>query len=80
MANLPVKIGGIEKGVQRPPVNGVARSRYPLRDMEVGDSFLVSGEVKLTRVSGRVYYAAKKLNIKVSIHVVEDGIRIWRVE
>jgi hypothetical protein len=69
----------IEKGI---PMTGLARafgeSRYPFRDMEVGDSFRIpDGEHRNAR--NAAYLHGIRNNCKFSCRRVgADGYRIWR--
>lgn len=58
------------------------RSKYPFDEMEVGDSFFVSGGSKLTlrKMRSASNWATKKFpDTKYSVRAVENGVRIWRV-
>jgi hypothetical protein len=67
----------IEKGIPTPP-----RSRYPLRDMEIGDSIFVPGKTSLG-FSGYVASASQKTGFKFATRkAIEDGVtglRVWRI-
>lgn len=63
------------------PRAAAGQTIYPLRSLEVGDSFLVpAAEVKeCTRCSCRV--GSKRLGIKIATRKQPDGgLRCWRVE
>lgn len=69
----------IEKNVPLPPKSQPGRKeKYPFREMEVGDSFLVTDQKKQPSVTG----AGKKYGMTfVSRTVVEGGVkgyRVWR--
>lgn len=79
----------IEKGVPL-PVPGLGKScRYQFRDMEIGDSFMVSGEPNRTmeQIRSRVWGAATyygsnqkpKVEFATRINHAEKTLRIWRV-
>ena len=67
----------IEKGIPV-PANPKA-NRFPYHELEVGDSFLVTG-VKPSSIHGSNYRMSKKLN-RVFIGRKEgESIRVWRTE
>ena len=66
----------IEKNVPMPKTSRV--SKYPFDKLEVGDSFLVAGGKKGT-VAAAANAAAKRLERKFTVRVVEDGVRVWRI-
>lgn len=69
MNELPATGPRIERGV---PVPGV---KYPLRDMEVGDSFVVPySRAAQTCVHG----LARKLPLKITTRREGDSMRVWR--
>lgn len=77
----------IQKGVPLPPTQEVvAKSRYPWDLMQVGDSFLVPLEEGKTarqlmqRISPAASRHAARTGRKYALRIVEDGVRIWRVE
>jgi hypothetical protein len=81
--------GPIEKGIPIPKGPGRAekgQSKYPLADMEVGDSFLVT-EAKTSGFSGtfdnfRIRHpdkAAWRFSTRTVQHEGQKAIRIWRV-
>jgi hypothetical protein len=54
---------------------------YPLKDMAVGDSFLVTGSAEiLTNLRYAACAFGKKHSRKYSVRKVEGGHRCWRVE
>jgi hypothetical protein len=67
----------IEKGIPTPP-----RSRYPLRDMEIGDSIFIPSKTSLG-FSGYVASAGKQTGFKFSTRkAIKDGVtglRVWRI-
>ena len=66
----------IDKNIPIP----AAKSKYPFREMEVGDSFLCPKE------SGKnIYSAAGQANARIKgrrfiVRKTDDGYRVWRVE
>lgn len=74
----------IEKNLPIPP-SGTGRPKYPLRDMEVGDSFFVPVPLINTlkfrnRLSSALTYFGKRHSVQFITRSVDDGIRVWRVE
>lgn len=75
----------IEPKVPIPPrrrPGGSTRSKYPLDQMRIGDSFLVpKNEYKKSNyVANVVHIRARKLGIKIATRTTDDGVRVWRVE
>lgn len=84
----------IQSGIPVPTKNGTATSKYPLRDLQVGQSFFVAGAKKSTQVT--LSKAAKNLGISITTRALKehtefdgegngvgdkvDGLRVWRVE
>lgn len=64
----------IEKNV---PVS--TRCKYPLPDMEIGDSFFVGADY-CRRARTRAFSYGKKHNKKFIARKEGNGVRIWRVE
>jgi hypothetical protein len=70
----------IEKGVPLiPRPGGRTGSKYPLDEMEVGDSFLVEGGT-VKNLSCTIRAHAKKVGGKFATRTVEGGVRVWRTE
>lgn len=58
---------------------GKGESKYPLRQLKVGDSFLL----RQRQVRGGphfIYELARRIDIKVATRKVKDGWRVWRVK
>ena len=55
---------------------------YPLKDMEIGDSFFVEvkNNAEKHTVRSSVNYTGGLLGHKYATRSVENGIRIWRIE
>jgi hypothetical protein len=80
----------IDKGMPIPaPTN--PREKYPIRELEVGDSFAVvlptdpeEREAKLASVRATTFYYKKKYNIRCSTRQLRENgkrvLRVWRVE
>ena len=71
----------VESNVPTPPVNEgrPGHSKYPLRDMEIGDSFgFPYDDVKLVRSAIGTYN--RRHEGKFIVRKVDGGARCWRVE
>lgn len=73
-------IYAIEKGVKVPTGRKYPdkRSKYPLRKMEIGDSFLIPHE-QSAAAKVTIYSYARSSGIKVKVRTLENGFRVWRV-
>jgi hypothetical protein len=74
----------IETGVPV-PVQAKRTSKYPFRDMVVGDSFFVNDKIDPKRMQQKVAAAAcmfvrKNRSYRFKTQAFETGVRIWRVE
>lgn len=67
----------IEKNVPRPHYN--AHGKYPFKDMEVGDSFLINDNTKYQAVGNAASVFGKIHKRKFSIRKTPEGHRCWRV-
>jgi len=70
----------IDKGFRIPEGSAAgAPTKYPFKQMEVGDSVFVDGQ----KTGGKAYLAAmatgRSQGLKFSGRNVENGIRIWRI-
>lgn len=70
----------IEKNVPLVQKSGAGRKpKYPFRQMEVGDSFVVrGGNLKTMRTTARI--AGLKLGWTFKSQEQEGGVRVWRTE
>lgn len=72
----------IEKGIPIPG-NITRRTKYPFRDMEVGESFFLTDREEPERTRKRVAAAATMFcankDYKFKTQVFETGVRVWRV-
>ena len=64
----------VEKGIKR------RRLKYPLKEMNVGDSFLIPSEILTPVSSQNVYSVAKQQGIKVHVELWDEGLRVWRIK
>ena len=71
----------IEKNVPIPPRRG-RRSKYPVANLKPGESFLVPNGTfkKAQSVVSTLYAAAKRNGVKVSVRVMDEGVRVWRTK
>jgi hypothetical protein len=66
----------IETGVPLP--TGGRPIKYPLRDMQVGDSFLIPAEDHKAK---SIYQSAKQAGVRITTRAQPDGsLRVWRLE
>ncbi len=70
----------VERGIAMPVRAGSANQKYPLAELQIGDSFLLPVGTLRENVSGSISYAAMKLGRKFITRTVEGGrVRVWRV-
>lgn len=76
----------IEKGIPIPPdyraTKGRGRpARYPLADLEVGESFMVEGDSdERDRLKNAAAHAGRRQGKQFSVRTIEPGqYRCWRV-
>lgn len=70
----------IDKGIPIPPRlnNGGRPAAYPFSEMQVGDSFVYSGNSKAAISTTSA--ASRRLGFKFTTRVEGDGlVRIWRI-
>ena len=71
----------IKSDVPIPNIKRGRKAKYPLRQLDVGDSFSVSLDgKKLTHIRGAIFGYAGKLGIKITSQVQENTLTIWRVK
>ena len=72
----------IEKNVPMPSVNAGGFRKYPLGDMEVGDSLLDVDATDTTssklRNAAKIY--GRRNGMRFTSRKVDEGVRVWRVE
>lgn len=66
----------VEKGVPIPPKKG-APSLYPLREMEVGDSFGLDF-ASIRKVRSAVVYEQQRSSRRFTVRTLPTEIRCWR--
>ena len=71
----------IESAIPIPPKRR-GNYKYPIRELEVGQSFFVEGtDVKKRQELMRsVLNAARRYEIKITCRIIEGGVRVWRTE
>lgn len=63
----------VEKSVPVP----AGKKRYPYKEMDIGDSFLVDGG-KIQTVCNANYRASKRLGMTFMARKEGEGVRVWR--
>lgn len=66
----------IEIGIPMPR----AVTKFPLLDMRVGDSFLVSKDGAYQLHNAIAAHHSKKLGFRFKTKSIGDGVRCWRIE
>ena len=71
----------IEKGIPMPSPDHTKRARrFPLKEMQAGDSFLVPTKEINKHLYQAVRNCAKYYGKKVSVRKVSNGVRVWLVQ
>lgn len=73
----------IERGVAIPESGARGPlSKYPLRKLQIGESFLITEGKNLNAVRARMRNLALNISpkFKAFVAVVEGGYRVWRLE
>lgn len=68
----------IEKSIPLPDKRSLNNNKYPYKEMDVGDSFIVSGK-KVANISSSSRYWHRKTGFTFICRTVEGGVRIWRI-
>ncbi len=71
--HIPVPDGAMEGRRRR-------SSKWPVWQMEIGDSIFVEGESTAGNVYSNIYNVARYHGMRVKGSTVEGGLRVWRVE
>lgn len=71
----------IEKGIPLP--TNTRNSKYPYKDMQVGDSFLIPAHPEdvpqwLKSIRNSMFAAGKRHGIKLTAAAADGGVRVWR--
>lgn len=74
----------IEKGVPVPK-NITRKSKYPFREMEVGDSFFIKDNIDVKRAQQKIsavahMFCKKNPLYKFKTQAFDSGVRIWRTK
>lgn len=67
----------IEKGIKGPATR--MAGKYPFKDMEIGDSFLVPFESEMTIRTRAYHFGGTNPGFKFTVRKVQNGIRCWRI-
>jgi hypothetical protein len=72
----------VEKGVAFPSTSKVSKYRFPLGEMDIGDSFFVEAREGSFLNSARSLISryGKTFSRKFATRVVDGGFRVWRIE
>ena len=69
----------IEKNIALPPRRESGKvSKYPIKNMEVGDSILIEGQ-NASKSAGVVGYWRNVTGFTLISRSVEGGTRVWRI-
>lgn len=78
-----VPLGEVEREIPIPnSVTGRGSCKYPIVDLDIGESFLIPGTIKNahSRATALVNYWQRKLRRRYTVRKVDGGVRVWRVE
>jgi len=70
----------IDDGVQMPKKQHGRPSKYPMNDLEIGQSFFVPNKTCMSFAGYRPRYKPKKFTVRSVIENGTKGIRVWRIE
>lgn len=70
----------IDKGVPMTKPRCERRRKYPVRELKVGDSFLVPEKDVRANIAQAVRNVATAHGFKVAARKMPDGVRFWRVK
>lgn len=70
----------IEKNI--PPPVGRSRAKYPFSEMKIGDSILDRSAqgIAASPVANAARTYSNRSDRKFTARVVDDGVRVWRIE
>ena len=75
-------VAKIDKDFPIPEMHGGRWSKWPWRDMKIGDSFFMPGKT-IIKASREAWAAHHRINMKFACRTVTEngvkGVRIWRV-
>lgn len=69
----------IDKDIPMPPPRG-RHTKYPFRDMEVGDSIAVAAEERDRIVSAASYFGKRNAAFRFTVRRHNGAYRLWRIE
>jgi hypothetical protein len=64
----------IDRGI---PIPSAYKCKYPWKELEIGDSFLMDGAPR--QVANAVSRAGRAYGRKFSTRKTREGVRVWRV-
>jgi hypothetical protein len=72
----------VERGVPFPSTSKVSKYRFPLGEMDIGDSFFVEAREGLFLNSARSLISryGKTFGRRFATRVLAGGFRVWRIE
>lgn len=70
----------IEKNIPMAKTRAQRQRKYPIREMKVGDSFLVPEKDVIKNLSQSVRNVAAEHGHKIAVRKVDGGVRVWRVK
>jgi len=71
----------VESNVPMPPRQNHRNPKYPLKEMKVGDSFLIPGKAeKQGAISGYMTARQRELGMKFATRKEGNDLRVWRTE
>jgi hypothetical protein len=71
----------IDKGVELPTLVPGKSSKYPFKDMEIGDSFLVphgGDDTAKHKIYSSASNTGRRMQRKFTIRRLPEGFRVWR--
>jgi hypothetical protein len=71
----------VDKQQPIPARKGGRASKYPFKDMKVGDSFLIPDKGKKNGIYGSLahFNKGRKNPIKITIRIEGNALRVWRI-
>ena len=66
----------IESGIEIP--GGAPGTRYPFKEMKIGDSFLVPKNIKHTSFASAAHNFGKRNGMRFVTRTTPAGLRCWR--
>lgn len=69
----------IESNITMPKPHNLHRGKYPWREMQIGDSFLVGPEVMEPTIRAGASLAGKRHGREFAVRRTPEGLRCWRI-